>query len=76
MNSNKLLRAQRWRGAGYALNERSGRGLIQPVRVQKKSDMLGVGKKKNETLADQWWAKAFDDILRDVNRAHSMEDKS
>ena len=29
--------------------------------------MLGVGKKKHDSHADQWWARAFDDVLKGVN---------
>ena len=33
--------------------------------------MLGVGKKRHDVHADQWWARAFDDTLKGLNTTKS-----
>ncbi|KAG8533812.1 uncharacterized protein KY384_001553 [Bacidia gigantensis] len=67
MDSCALLRSQGWLGTGYSLNREAGRGLRNPIKVQPKNDVLGMGKKKHEALTHQWWATGFDDVLKSVN---------
>ena len=55
-----------WRGKGHALHH-SGRGIIKPVHISNKANVLGVGKKQHDAHADQWWARAFDDTLKGLN---------
>ena len=35
--------------------------------MPQKADVLGVGRKKYDAHADQWWARAFDDTLRGLS---------
>lgn len=72
MDSTAYLTKQGWRGDGHSLDPR-GRGLKKPVLVSKKHDALGVGKKKNDVHADQWWSRAFDSGLKSlkVGKEHS-----
>jgi nucleolar protein TMA23 len=60
MDAAKYLKSQGWLGAGHTLS--TGKGLSKPLLVSRKSDVLGLGKKKRNH-ADQWWARAFDDSL-------------
>ena len=66
MNAAAYLTNQGWRGEGHALHH-SGRGITKPIHVPKKTNVLGVGKKKHDVHADQWWARAFDDTLKGLN---------
>ena len=67
MDTTAYLRLHGWQGAGHRLNPHSKHGLNKPLHVEQKMDVLGLGKRKHDTLIGQWWAKAFDDVLRDVN---------
>ncbi|KAM0795595.1 hypothetical protein BDR22DRAFT_870246 [Usnea florida] len=66
MNAAAYLTNQGWRGEGHALHH-SGRGITKPIHVPQKANVLGVGKKKHDAHADQWWARAFDDTLKGLN---------
>ena len=66
MNAAAYLTNQGWRGEGHALHH-SGRGITKPIHVPQKANVLGVGKKKHDAHADQWWARAFDDMLKGLN---------
>ena len=66
MNTTAYLTRQGWLGAGYSLHP-SGHGIQKPLLVSKKSNVLGIGKKKHDAHADQWWARAFDATLKDLN---------
>ena len=66
MNASEYLSRHGWRGAGYSLHP-SGRGIKKPLTTTKKVDVFGVGKKKVDIHADQWWARAFDSGLKDLN---------
>lgn len=70
MDSSAYLTRHGWRGEGHALHP-TGRGIKKPLLVSRKANVLGVGKKKNDIHADQWWARAFDSGLKslDVNKA-------
>ena len=65
MDTSAVLTKQGWQGDGHGLHH-SGRGIIKPIRVTPKSNVLGVGRKKHDAHADQWWARAFDDTLKDL----------
>jgi len=66
MDSAAYLTRQGWRGHGHSLQP-SGRGIAKPLLVSKKLNNLGVGKKTNDVAADQWWARAFDAGLKDLD---------
>ena len=66
MNASAYLTNQGWRGDGHALHH-SGRGITKPIHIPQKANVLGVGKKKHDAHADQWWARAFDDTLKGLN---------
>ena len=66
MNAAAYLTNQGWRGDGHALHH-SGRGITKPIHLPQKANVLGVGKKKHDAHADQWWARAFDDTLKGLN---------
>ena len=66
MDTAAYLTSQGWAGHGHALHH-SGRGIIKTIAVTKKNNVLGVGKKKHDAHADQWWARAFDETLKGIN---------
>ena len=66
MDTAAYLTSQGWAGHGHALHH-SGRGIIKPIAVTQKNNVLGVGKKKHDAHADQWWARAFDETLKGIN---------
>ena len=66
MNAAAYLTNQGWRGDGHALHH-SGRGITKPIHIPQKANVLGIGKKKHDAHADQWWARAFDDTLKGLN---------
>ena len=66
MDTAAYLTSQGWAGHGHALHH-SGRGIVKPIAVSQKNNVLGVGKKKHDAHADQWWARAFDETLRGIN---------
>ena len=77
MDTTAYLRSQGWLGIGHALNHASGRGIAKPIRVSQKENVLGVGKKKHDVHADQWWARAFDEVLKEVNtKKHAADGKA
>ncbi|KAI9870957.1 MAG: hypothetical protein M1830_003587 [Pleopsidium flavum] len=69
MDTSAYLHRHGWRGSGHSLHP-TGRGISRPLLVSHKQNVLGVGKKKHDAYADQWWARAFDSSLKglDVNR--------
>lgn len=66
MDTAAYLTRQGWRGSGHSLHP-SGHGIAKPLLVSKKNDVLGLGNRKNDALASQWWLKAFDTTLKQVN---------
>lgn len=66
MDTAAYLTRQGWRGSGHSLDP-SGHGIAKPLLVSKKNDVLGLGNRKNDALASQWWLKAFDTALKQVN---------
>jgi len=78
MDSHAYLTRQGWQGLGHPLQP-SGRGIEKPLLASKKGNTLGVGKKKHDVHADQWWARAFDIGLKrlEVGKAGTtMETKA
>lgn len=68
MDSTAYLQRQGWLGRGHALNSQTRPGgLIKPLLLAHKQDLLGVGKKKHDVHGDQWWSRAFDSVLKSVN---------
>ena len=77
MDTSSYLRSQGWLGTGHALNSHKpglgleagqrAPGLAKPLTIPQKQNVFGVGKKKHDSHADQWWARAFDDVLKGVN---------
>ena len=65
MDTAAYLTKHGWLGAGHSLHP-NGHGIKKPLHVTKKLDVLGVGKKKHDIHADQWWARMFDSTLKDV----------
>ena len=66
MDTTAYLTRQGWRGAGHSLHP-TGRGIQKPLLVSQKSNVLGIGKKKHDAHADQWWARAFDSSLKGLD---------
>jgi nucleolar protein TMA23 len=66
MDTAAYLTRQGWRGHGHSLHP-SGRGIAKPLLVSKKLNSLGIGKKTHDVAADQWWARAFDAGLKDLD---------
>ncbi|KAI9682847.1 MAG: hypothetical protein M1829_006281 [Trizodia sp. TS-e1964] len=73
MDTTAYLTAQGWRGSGHSLDA-GNRGLAKPLLTSRKSDVLGIGKKKHD-LADQWWLRAFDSSLRALDTSKKGEVK-
>jgi len=69
MDTSAYLHRHGWRGSGHSLHP-TGRGISKPLLVSHKQNVLGIGKKKHDAHADQWWARAFDSSLKglDVSR--------
>lgn len=66
MDTAAYLANQGWRGDGHALHH-SGRGIVKPLLISQKQNVLGIGKKKHDAHADQWWLRAFDATLKGIN---------
>ena len=66
MDTVAYLNRQGWRGNGHALHH-SGRGITKPIQISQKTNVYGIGKKKHDAHADQWWARAFDETLKGLN---------
>lgn len=65
MDTAAYLTKHGWLGAGHSLHP-NGNGIKRPIRMTEKLDVLGVGKKKHDIHADQWWARMFDTTLKDL----------
>ncbi|KAL2039280.1 hypothetical protein N7G274_007948 [Stereocaulon virgatum] len=72
MDTAAYLRSQGWAGHGHALHH-SGRGLTKPLAMNQKNNVLGIGKKKHDAHADQWWARAFDETLKGINTTRDVD---
>lgn len=66
MDTAAYLTSQGWRGDGHALHQ-SGRGITRPILISQKQNVLGLGKKRHDAHADQWWARVFDATLKGIN---------
>lgn len=66
MDTAAYLTSQGWLGSGHSLDP-SGHGIVKPLLISKKPDLLGLGKRKADVHADQWWARDFDTTLRNLN---------
>lgn len=75
MDSSAYLTRHGWRGEGHALHP-TGRGIKKPLLVSKKTNVLGIGKKKNDIHADQWWARAFDKGLKSLDVSKSTKSEA
>ncbi|KAK4951634.1 hypothetical protein LTR66_013850 [Elasticomyces elasticus] len=65
MDTTAYLKKQGWKGLGHSLNPNDPNlGLKRPLLISKKVDVLGLGIKKLDVLADQWWMRAFDSSLK------------
>ena len=74
MDTTGYLTRQGWRGTGHALHP-TGRGIKKPLLISQKTNVLGIGKKKHDVHADQWWARAFDSSLKDLSVGKVEEGK-
>ncbi|MDI1490249.1 MAG: hypothetical protein OHK93_001449 [Ramalina farinacea] len=84
MDTSSYLRSQGWLGTGHALNSHkpglgleAGQrhpGLAKPLTIPQKQNVFGVGKKQHDSHADQWWARAFDDVLKGVNAGSARKE--
>ena len=63
MDTAAYLTRHGWQGTGHPLHPGS-RGIKKPLLVSRRSNLFGVGKKKHDAHADQWWARAFNDSLK------------
>jgi hypothetical protein len=66
MDTTAYLTRQGWRGHGHSLDAH-GRGIRKPLLVSKKNNAYGVGKRKHEALANQWWNAAFEKSLKGIS---------
>ena len=66
MDTTAYLTRHGWLGDGHSLHP-SGNGIKKPLLVSQKTNVLGIGKKQHDAQADQWWARAFDATLKDLN---------
>lgn len=66
MDTAGYLTSQGWLGSGHSLDP-SGHGIEEPLLISRKSDLLGLGKRKNEVHADEWWTRDFDTTLKHLN---------
>ncbi|OCL12241.1 hypothetical protein AOQ84DRAFT_277523, partial [Glonium stellatum] len=66
MDAAAILKGQGWRGSGHSLDNH-GRGIVKPLLISNKQDVLGLGKKKPaHNVSDQWWMRAFDESLKEL----------
>lgn len=66
MDAAAILKGHGWRGSGHSLDNH-GRGIVKPLLISNKQDVLGVGKKKPAyNVSDQWWMRAFDESLKEL----------
>lgn len=65
MDASAYLSKQGWLGTGHSLHP-NGRGIKKPLLVSQKANLLGIGTKKYDAHADQWWARAFDTSLKSL----------
>lgn len=65
MDTAAYLTKHGWLGTGHSLHPK-GHGIKKPLLIREKLDSFGVGKKKNDIHADQWWARMFDSTLKDL----------
>lgn len=65
MDASAYLSRQGWRGDGHSLHP-TGRGIKKPLLISKKSNTLGVGKQKHANVTNEWWSKAFDTALHNL----------
>lgn len=65
MDSAAYLIKHGWLGTGHSLHPK-GHGIRKPLLISEKLDLLGVGKKKHDIHADQWWARMFDSTLKEL----------
>jgi len=70
MNTTAYLHSHGWLGAGHGLH---ARGLSKPLLVSQKQNVLGVGRKRHDAHADQWWARAFDGCLKGLEVSRQEE---
>lgn len=62
MDTSAYLKRQGWLGSGHSLHP-FGHGIARPILVSKKTNGFGLGRKQNDSYADQWWARIFDSTL-------------
>jgi len=68
MDAHAHLTGLGWRGEGHSLDKQN-RGLKRPILISHKTDLHGLGsKKQKEKQADQWWLNAFDNALKDLGQ--------
>lgn len=65
MDTAAYLSKHGWLGTGHSLRP-NGHGIAKPIHITKKLDLQGVGKRKHDIHADQWWARMFDSTLKDL----------
>ena len=72
MDPQAYLKRHGWLGLGHSLDP-EGRGIPKPLLISRKENVLGIGTKKNDIFADQWWSRAFDSSLQnlEVNKIES-----
>ena len=75
MDPAAILRRQGWAGEGRSLHP-SGRGMSRPLLVSQRQDSLGLGAVTATTQWDQWWSKAFDKSLENMQLANSSKPES
>ena len=66
MDTAAYLTRQGWLGSGHSLHP-TGRGIKKPLLISQKRNVLGIGQKRHDAHADQWWARAFDSSLKNLD---------
>jgi nucleolar protein TMA23 len=65
MDSSAYLTKHGWLGTGHSLDPK-GHGITKPLHLSGKFDLHGLGKRKHDAHADQWWARMFDSTLKEL----------
>ena len=64
MDAEAYLLRHGWAGSGHSLHPHKATSLKKPLLVSKKVDVLGLGLRRVDAIADQWWLRAFDSSLK------------
>ena len=72
MDAPAYLSRYGWRGNGYSL-DLTGHGIVEPLLISHKNDLLGVGKHKFDAHTNQWWIRSFDETVKKLRIGHKSD---